>query len=128
MDINIQMIPHKKQRYETVGDWYQELSGRLNIKVSDMGNWKYNFLVAFHEQIEAMLCFAASIREEDVTLFDLKFEEERKRGMHSFDAEPGNDPRAPYFKQHALATEMEIKMARELGVDWEAYEKAIQAL
>jgi len=35
--------------------------------------------------------------------------------------EPGDDPRAPYYREHQFASGMERLMAAELGVDWQQY-------
>ena len=48
--------------------------------------------------------------------------------MHSFDAEPGNDPRAPYRNEHDFATTIEMLVAQKLGVKWSDYEKTVLAL
>ena len=63
--------------------------------------------------------------EEDVTAFDEAFEKARKPGNVD---EPGDDPKAPYRKQHLIATGVEKLMAAELGVDWKAYDKKVNEL
>jgi hypothetical protein len=127
MNIDIQVIPHNEQRYPTVGDWLFT-NEDLHIKISALSNPKFEFLVAFHELIEVILCKEHNIKEEDVTNFDLMFEEERDNGLHDEEAEPGNDPRAPYHEEHQIATNLEYQMALMLGVNWEEYEKAIYSL
>ena len=96
MDIRIKVVPHKSHRYETVGDWFFDKKGNLEIRVSDMGNWKYECLVAFHEMIEVLLCKDRKISQKSVDSFDTKFEKERAKGIHKEEAEPGDDPKAPY--------------------------------
>lgn len=128
IEITVKVIPHDTQRYETVGDWYfdnEDHPTRLHIMVSDLGNWKYNFLVAMHEQTEAVLCLARGIKEKDVTIFDIAFEERREPGNTD---EPGDDKNAPYHQEHRYATMEEKALAVELGVIWEDYENAIYAL
>jgi hypothetical protein len=129
MEIYIRTIPHESQRYETVGDWYFDNEDHpkvLFIFVSDMGNIYYNFLVAFHEQIEAMECLRLGIKEQDVTEFDKAYE--RNRDPDDFTSEPGDDPTAPYFHAHQFATKLERELAERLGVDWNAYEEAVYSL
>lgn len=127
VNIFIKVIPHAEQRYPTVGDWFFS-DDTLFITVSNMGNDNYHYLVAYHEWIEAILCRAAGISEQDVTTFDKKFEEWREKGdVGEFD-EPGNHPDAPYFQQHQVATKHEQRLARELGVDWNDYDKAVNSL
>jgi hypothetical protein len=124
--IDVKIIPHNQQRYETVGDWYfNPDNNRLTIRVSSMRNKLYEFLVAFHEQAEAMLCLERGICEKEITLFDKHFEARRAQGNTD---EPGDDPRAPYRKEHFFATSVERLMAAELGVDWRKYEEAVNSL
>jgi hypothetical protein len=127
MNVIVKVIPHASQRYETCGDWYfNSDNSQLYIMVSDTGNAQFNFLVAFHEQIEAMLCLERNIKEEDVTAFDEKYESERKAGDNT--SEPGDNLEAPYYKEHQYATVCERSLAEQLGVNWEEYEKAIYSL
>ena len=126
MLIDVKVIPHNQQRYETVGDWYfNPDNNRLTIRVSSMRNKKYEFLVAMHEQIEAMLCIERGICEKEITRFDMNFEANRKEGNTD---EPGDDPKAPYKKEHFFATSVERLMASELGVDWSIYDEAVNSL
>jgi hypothetical protein len=129
MNIYIRTIPHESQRYETVGDWYfdnEEHPQTLFIFVSNLGNPLYEFLIAYHEQIEAMLCLKAGIKERDVTEFDKQYE--RERAEDDFTSEPGDDPQAPYYVQHQTATRMERALALEMGINWSAYEEAVYSL
>lgn len=128
MNVTIKTIPHVKQRYETVGDWWFDSDNSLQIRVSNMHNPYYEILVARHELDEAILCMKHGIKEKDVTNFDIQFEIERERGQHSIEEEPGNDIRAPYHKEHIAATEAELLFSNLLEVNWENYEKAIRDL
>ena len=122
----IAQVPHKKQRYETVGDW---MPGKpAEIRVSKMKDQRYVFLVALHEMIEYELCKMNGISDREVVAFDVNFEAERRRNLHPLEAEPGNDPRAPYRNEHDFATMIEMMVAQKLGVKWSAYEKAILSL
>ena len=42
--------------------------------------------------------------------------------------EPGDDPRAPYHREHEFAGCVERLLAHELGIDWNDYEDALDAL
>jgi hypothetical protein len=129
MIIDVKVVPHKEQRYETVGDWvFNADNSRLTIRVSDMGNWKYNMLVALHEQIEALLCLDRKINEKEITKFDIIYEAKRAQGYIDFQGEPGDHKDAPYRKEHFCATTIERQLAAELGVDWEEYDEAVMAL
>ncbi len=137
MRVTISTIPHFRQRYPTVGDWWADSDGDAQIRVSKLDHWHYRdgsqeqakceFLVALHEFIEMQLCRFRGIREEDVTAFDKAFEEERAKGQHGHE-EPGDHPFAPYHQEHAFATNIERLVAHELRVDWETYESALEAL
>lgn len=128
LSIAINSIHGLQQRYPTVGDWTNsEDMTQRNIAVTEMGNVDYEFLVALHEMIEQHLCLKRGITMQQVDKFDLLFEAERKDGMHGISAEPGDDERAPYRREHRLATMVEQLVAYELGIDWETYQKACAA-
>ena len=129
MRIEINTILHEEQRYPTVGDWELASNKRdpfiLLISVSEMQKRNYEFLVGLHEMIEGYLCQQRGISELDVSAFDRKFEDARVEGNTD---EPGDDPNAPYRREHFFATSIERLMAAELGVDWARYEEAINSL
>lgn len=125
MNICIKTIPHSQHRYETVGDWWFDKSGALQIRVSDMGNWKYEALVAVHELVEVLQCKYLRISTASVDKFDKEFERVRKPGNTD---EPGDDSRAPYRVQHGIATGVERILAALLGVDWNKYDAKINSL
>lgn len=121
MRIVILTQPHSLQRYNTVGDWYtNKTSGAVHIYVSALNSWRYELLVAVHELVEAFLCMHDEVAEEAVDKFDKQFV------VHS--NEPGDDPNAPYQKQHCIATGVERILAACLGVKWAYYEDALEKL
>ena len=122
----ISQIPHQRQRYETVGDWIP--GSPAEIRVSKMKDQRYVFLVALHEMIEFELCKKNGITDREVVAFDVNFEAERRNNLHPIDAEPGNDPRAPYRNEHDFATMIEMMVAQKLGVSWSDYERTVLAL
>lgn len=128
MNVTVKIIPHSQHRYPTCGDWVFLSDEFLIIYVSNMNNWKYEMLVALHEQQEAILCKARGISQKEVDEFDMKYEKDRGLGLHSDDSEPGGDKRAPYFKEHYFATICERMLAAELDIDWSKYENAINDL
>ena len=122
----ISQVPHRKQRYETVGDW---IPGKpAQIRVSKMKDQRYVFLVALHEMIEFELCKMHGITDREVVAFDVNFEAERRMNLHPVDAEPGNHPKAPYRNEHEFATMIEMMVAQKLGVSWSDYEKTVLSL
>lgn len=125
MKILLKTIPHAEQRYPTVGDWIIHKNGSITIPVSDMRNEDYAFLVAIHELIEVWLCRKRGISQLSVDIFDIEYERNRKEGDSS---EPGNHPDAPYFKEHLFASEIEVLLAKQLGVNWAQYESTVESL
>ena len=123
--INVGIIPHSEHRYETVGDYWYPQSFRMEVRVSDMQNEDYEFLVLIHELVEAHLCRKRGIPEPNIKAFDEAFEAKRLPGNED---EPGFDPAAPYFKEHTFATVIEAQIAEELGVDWDEYSKKVNSL
>lgn len=124
MNVRIDVVPHSSQRYPSVGDW-QKIDGVLYIRISDMKNWRYEMLVAVHELVEVLMCWHDGVTEKSVDRFDIAFEKARKPGNHD---EPGDDPHAPYSRQHGVATGIERILAVFLGVSWKAYEKKVDSL
>ena len=125
MKINIEVIPHKQERYNTIGDYWIDDKEVVQIRVSELGNRnqtdarRYEFLVILHELIEMGLCKFAGVDFRSIDNFDKDYESQRQPEDM---AEPGDDPKAPYKKQHLIATGIEKIVAAELGVDWQTYE------
>lgn len=122
MKITIETIPHGEQRYPTIGDWLFDEAGDLQIRVSSMGNWKYEALVAHHELIEALLCKDRGITWEMVDAFDKEF---NRRRAFAEGGEPGDAPDCPYRKEHFFATTAERTLAEAFDVDWFKYDAAV---
>jgi hypothetical protein len=121
LDIHIKTIPHKEQRYPTLGDYWRNSEGKQEMRISEMGNDDYAFIIAIHEMIEWYLTEKRGIKEEDIKAFDEMFEKEFSQGLHPEAFQPGLDPRAPYIKEHAFAVSIEKQLAKELGIKWEKY-------
>ena len=157
MKIIVQTIDHKEQPYNTPGDWrFENWSGLpmeqkaamqnignndtvLRINVSNLGDWRYEMLIAVHEIVETLMCLHDGVMVEDVDKFDKAFEDSKQRaawalsdaqcGNHPVSTEePGDDPNAPYFKQHCIATAVERLMCAQLGCEWKKYENLCNAL
>jgi hypothetical protein len=120
--IEINIIPHNQQRYDTVGDYFFDENGTLQIKVSEMKDLRYCHLVAVHELVEVLLTEQNGISEDSITKFDVDFEENRQ--PENID-EPGDDPKAPYVNEHCIATSVERLMCALLGLKWKTYDKAV---
>lgn len=117
-------VPHKVQRYDTVGD-YQNYHGCTLFTISEMKDEKYELLVLVHELVEKILCDARGITNDVIDAFDIQFEADRVEGNTD---EPGHDPRAPYHREHVFAERLERLLAAELGVDWNKYDTMVTEL
>lgn len=133
MQVNIKVIPHSQQRYNTVGDWWFDPGGNddgdelLEIRVSQMGDWRYEQAVALHEQYEALLCYNDGINGSVVDKFDEKFERENKVLPPGIE-EPGDHPEAPYYRQHAKALAVEHMFLADTDVVRYLYNEAMDEL
>jgi len=116
--ILIDVIPHKKQRYETVGDW-QYSGDSILVTVSDTGNVQYNMLIAIHEVVEAIACRLVGVPQDEVDLFDFAY---------AGSGEPGDQFDCPYYWEHQLATLVERAAAFFFKVNWQSYDDAINQL
>lgn len=123
MKIIIETIPHLQQRYNTCGDWQFDSEGNLTLRISEFPKvgLKASYLVAIHELVEALLCQEQGITTEMVDAFDTSFDP-------LCDQEPGDSPRAPYKREHCIATGIERILATEFGVDWVPYEEELYQL
>jgi len=106
-----------KARYGcvTAGDYWR-FKDLVNIRTVETGNENYNFLIHLHESIEEWLCTMRGIDEMDIQAFDQQF-----KG----DGEPGDDPAAPYYKEHQFATAIEMLMCNEMGINMYDYDAAV---
>lgn len=111
-------IKQSEQRYETLGDWWDDENGCTQIRVTHLKNPDSEFLVALHELVEQYLCKKRGITDEAVTAHDVMFEKERSEGKHGSMDEPGDDIRAPYRKEHCTSEIVERIVANELGISW----------
>lgn len=121
MKIVIETIPYDMMRYATLGDYWIDVKGVVQIRTIKCTQWKDSMLIALHEFVEANLCKAAGIPISAIDAFDIPWH------PHEGIAEPGNDPASPYYLQHQAATHMEKMFAAYLSVDWDKYEKRCQS-
>jgi hypothetical protein len=122
MKIIIETIPHEDHRYSTVGDWFYDPDGTLRIKVSKLSDARLEKLIAIHELVEVLTCELDGVTAKQVDDFDKAFEANRAEGNED---EPGDEPSAPYVKQHCLATGIERILAAAWGVEWKTYEQEL---
>lgn len=122
MRIVMETIPHRLQRYKTVGDWFTDLNGTIQIRASELSDENREFLVLIHELVEWYLCRFSMISQEEVDKFDKAHEDEQD------EVELGDLTDAPYRDQHCFATGIERLLAAELGVEWAEYEEELIGL
>jgi hypothetical protein len=133
MIIEFKVIPHRRQRYNTVGDYFKK-QGRWLFRVSKMEDERYPILVLLHELIEFFMCRMMGISVESIDQFDLAYEEARQLMVGSapcgcrFYVEPGDDPHAPYILAHQTATKCEQLIAEAVGIKWSEYNEAVENL
>jgi len=134
MRINIEVIPHNEQSYETVGDWRIDEKGVLQIRVSRLSKAKYSALIAIHELVEVLI---ESVRRvghlkvppklvEDTDLFDKNYEYSRPEDDE--DSEPGAEPDCPVYQGHMAASAIEYIAAMILAINYNEYQKEIVGL
>jgi len=135
MNYRVQTIAHGSQDYDTVGDWKAPRAKLYEVRVSDMQNEDYAFLVGIHEQVEAWLCLKRKISQRTVDAFDKAYEAAREKGIKALcghkptkTSEPGKDIDAPYFNEHKFAEKIERMVAKEMGINWKEYEKVVESL
>lgn len=116
------VIDHCDQRYNTVGDYYYTCNGTLLISVSNMGDWRSEYLIMLHEITEIEECFRLGISVRDIDKFDLEFDAKRQPGDTS---EPGDNPNCPYYPCHQLASKEEREGCKRLGLSWEDHDGAV---
>lgn len=118
MKIVIETVPHNEQRYETVGDYWWD-NETLHIRVSETGNTNYDYLIAIHELVEAVLCEYRGVSVEDIDKFDI---------LHPELIEPGDHPQAPYQNEHNFATAVERMICAAMGIKWQEYDQTLDKL
>jgi len=117
--IVIDFIPHRQQRYRTVGDWFFD-GDVLRINASATPDERHQQLVAVHELVEALTCNVDGVTQEAVDAFDM--------GAGAALAEPGDSADAPYHEQHNVAHQVEGEVLAAMHVHWDEYEAALDAL
>jgi hypothetical protein len=126
MTIDWQVIPHREQRYPTVGDWWLD-GDSWHFRISNLNDFRYEALVFMHELIEFVLCMFLQVAPDKVDAFDKQYEDARSRNLITAPCgcilhdEPGDDPHAPYHRPHQAADLCEYIVAKFMGVTWQDY-------
>jgi hypothetical protein len=124
MDIHIKVIPPAEMRPEVDGaDWFWDDKGDLQVRVCPMSDWRYETLLAIHEAVEAVMCKHNGVTQQSVDVFDQEYDK-----THASDVEAGDDPEAPYGREHCFATAIERILCAELNVKWKLYDDELNAV
>lgn len=127
--INIEFIDHDKQRYKTVGDYFLDDKGVLQIRISRMKLEIYELAVLIHELTEmALLRYGGKVSFDDIDKFDMDFEDKREKGEVGEEDEPGMAVDCPYRDQHLVATSVEMAVIASAKLSWKEYEDGIYSL
>ena len=121
--IVMEVIPHAKQRYDTIGDYWEDEDGTLHIVTSDLGDDIFNAAVLKHEFEEYLLCRERGILEPDIMAFDLAVPDDSP-----YADDPGMDPTAPYHCEHIFATAGEMLFIGQAKKNWDRYCKRMATL
>lgn len=116
MNVNMEVIPHGTQRYDTAGDWWFDEAGNLQIRVSSMDNWRSEMLVALHEFVEVVLCKNDGVTQQQVDDFDTN---------HLSSPEPGDEVDAPYRDQHCFAMAVERMVCAAMKLPWTEHDSTV---
>lgn len=128
-NIHIRVIDNERHRTPegckriTGADWYWDEDGDLQVRVSRMSDWRMEAALALHETAEALMCRNDSVTQESVDLFDSHY-----AATHTDDCEAGDDPAAPYKRQHSAATAIERVFTAHVGLDWKTYDDELELL
>lgn len=107
--ISCKVISHKKQRYDTFGDYWWK-GDNWEFRISELTP-EAELAVLIHELVEFFLTNREGIKEEDITAFDIR------SGLR----DPGDCPDAPYYFQHKAAEKVEMAVIEALGMKWSDY-------
>ena len=120
MDIIIQVVEPSQMRPEVDGaDWFWDAAGDLQVRVCPMSDWRYETLLGIHEAVEAILAKFNGVSQMAVDAFDIAYDLDHPNMP---DLNAGDDPAAPYKREHCFATAVERILCAELKVDWRDYD------
>jgi len=118
--IHINIIAHNLQEYDTAGN-YAELNNKWAMWITELPDWKYEACLLIHELVEMCLTKAHNVDWKLIDAFDIN-------GEGKDHPDPGTLKSAPYHNEHMLATQLEKRFAKMLGVDWNEYNRVLDSL
>jgi len=120
--IEVSFVEGSEQRYPTCGDYWED-DNKIYFRITKQVSEDAEVLVLLHEFIEYFLTRKRVILEQDITNYDMEWEERLTEAD-----EPGNEEDCIYKKEHRFSENIERQMAHELEVDWFEYEKNLKVL
>lgn len=112
-DIVIKFIPQNEQRYDTLGDYWEEKDS-YQFRISKFEDWRVEATISVHELIEKFLNIYQKISDKMVDEWD--FSRPADEGVR------GESPECPYFDTHISALAFEMLLAKLLGLDLSLYD------
>jgi hypothetical protein len=127
MILDFKVIPHKKQRYDTVGDYFLK-KGRRFFRLSRMPDKPHPITVFLHEMIEFFLCRVLGISMKEIDRFDMEYELAHSGPVCPIQApcgrrwyeEPGDNPHATTINS-CYSDSLRAIDCEALGVKWSEY-------
>jgi len=117
--IHFKIIPHKKMRYDTSGDyWFARKI--LQFRVSLLKCADYQFMVLIHELVEWYLCARKGVTPKMIDAFDF--------ANQHLEGKQGDDKKAPYHNQHKFADKIERLLCKEMKLNWKKYDASFDDL
>lgn len=117
-----------EQRFTTLGDWWEDENGAFTIAITEMKDWRHEFLVLIHELTEWAICQATGVSTEAADKFDEEWEKDIRAGLVSAELEAGFDKRCPYRRGHVWGARAERLFCWLLGASWKDYLKECDKL
>ncbi len=108
----IRVKPQRDLRNDQLGDYFRDAYGVEQFTIANTGDYFSTVCVLVHELVEQALCREHGISEQAIDRFD---------DDHRELDEPGDDRRAPYHREHAVAMRIERMLVRAAGISWAAY-------
>lgn len=124
-EFHIKFIPHNEQKINCVGDYWIDEKGVIQIRVSDVGNTRFELAWAIHELCETGSCLMDGVTFDEI---DRHIERKRLAGIDAMNDDVYEG--APHLKQHLVAEKLELKFLALRGLRYAEpeYEKLFKKL
>ena len=95
---------------------------KSQFRIKACFKWSQNKINAYIKSGKYFLVKKNKISLKAIDKFDKEFYENNNFG------EAGDSKNSPYYSQHKFATKIEKMLAKELGISWDKYNKAVNSL